>query len=98
MMMLGKLPFLWLVMSITTVAIAAYFISLTIDGVFGKDGFGTLGNMFVLTVGFFGALIVAEAMGYRLRGLQIATFVGLGGALSTFIFLALSKMALERIR
>ncbi|MCU0832743.1 MAG: hypothetical protein MUC58_14790 [Rhizobiaceae bacterium] len=98
MMMLGKLPFIWLVLAISAVAIASYMMSLVIDGIFGKDGFGTIGNMVVFTVGFFGALIVAEMLGFRLRGLQMATFTGLGGAIGLFLTLALGKMVLDKVR
>lgn len=98
MMMLSKLSFFWLMMAVTTVGIISYFVSLTIDGVFGKDGFGTIGNMVVLTAGFFIGLIVAEELGYRIRGLQMATFVGVGSALGTFIVCALCKLILDKIR
>jgi hypothetical protein len=98
MTMLGKLPFFWLIMSISTVAVVSYFISLMIDGVFGKDGFGTIGNMVVLTAGFFGGLVVAEKVRFAVHGLQQATFVGLGGALTTFLVLALLRLILDKIR
>jgi hypothetical protein len=98
MMMLSKLSFFWLLMAVTTVGIISYFISLMIDGVFGKDGFGTLGNMFVLTAGFFIGLIVWEAMGYRIRGLQMGTFIGVGSSLATFTVLAFLKLILDKIR
>ncbi|NJR13595.1 MAG: hypothetical protein HC779_04390 [Phyllobacteriaceae bacterium] len=88
MIMLGKLSAFWLFMAVSTVGVVSYFVALTIDGVFGKDGFGTLGNMAVLTAGFFGGLIMAEEIGYTVRGFQMATFVGVGGALGTFTVLA----------
>lgn len=98
MTMLGKLPFFWLMMSVSTVAVISYFISLMIDGVFGKDGFGTIGNMVVLTGGFFLGLIVAEKLRYAVHGLQMATFVGLAGALATFLVLAILKLIIDKIR
>jgi hypothetical protein len=98
MTMLGKLPFLWLVLAISSVAIASYLMSLVVDGIFGKDGFGTIGNMVIFTAGFFGTLILAEQFGFRLRGLQMATFTGLGGSITLFLFLALCKLILDKIR
>jgi hypothetical protein len=98
MILLGKLSAFWLIMAVTTVAVISYFIALMIDNVFGKDGFGTLGNMFVLTAGFFGGIIVAEHLGFHARGMHLATFVGLGSALGFFTLLALMRMGFERLR
>jgi hypothetical protein len=98
MMMLSKLSMFWVFMSVSTVGVISYFVALTIDGVFGKDGFGTLGNMAVLTAGFFLGLIVAEEIGYIVRGFQMATFVGIAGALSTFMTLAFLKLGMEKLR
>jgi hypothetical protein len=92
MMMLGKLSFFWLMMAIVTVGLVSYFVSLMIDGVFGKDGFGTIGNMIVLTAGFFAGIVGAEAWGFHFRGLQMSTYVGVAGALALFTVLALCKL------
>ena len=97
MIMLGKLSFYWLSFAVITVGVLSYFIALTIDGIFGKDGFGTIGNMVVLTVGFFGGIMVWERAGYYLTNFQISTFVGIGGALLTFIILALLKLIIDKI-
>lgn len=97
MIMLSKLSFYWISFAVITVGVCSYFIALTIDGVFGKDGFGTIGNMVVLTFGFFGGIIVYERLGYYLTNFQISTFVGVGGALLTFVTLAFLKMMLDKI-
>ena len=96
MTMLMKLSAFWLIMSVTTVAVLSYFISLMFNGVFGKDGFGTIGNMIVLTAGFFGGIIVAEYLGYSFRGLQMNVYLGLGSAFLTFTVLALLRMMIDR--
>ena len=97
MIMLGKLSFYWLSFAVITVGVLSYFIALTIDGIFGKDGFGTIGNMVVLTAGFFGGIMAWERAGYYLSNFQISTFVGVAGALLTFMTLALLKLILDKI-
>lgn len=94
---LSKLSIFWLGFAVVAVAVISYFVALTIDGVFGKDGFGTIGNMVVLTAGFFGGIIAYERLGYYLTNFQISTFVGVGGALLTFMVLALLKLILDKI-
>jgi hypothetical protein len=97
MTMLLKIDPFWLIMAITTVGVLSYFVARIIDGVFGRDGFGTLGNMFVLTAGFFGSFIIAEQIRFAIHGLQMATFVGVAGALATFMVLAIAKLAIDRL-
>jgi hypothetical protein len=97
MIMLAKLSFFWLSIAVIVVGVLSYFVALTIDGVFGKDGFGTIGNMVVLTAGFFGGIIVYEAAGYYLTNFQVSTYVGVGGALLTFVTLAFFKLILDKI-
>ncbi len=94
---LSKLSIFWLSFAVVAVAVISYFVALTIDGVFGKDGFGTIGNMVVLTTGFFGGVIVYERLGYYLSNFQVSTFVGIGGALLTFVVLAFLKLILDKI-
>jgi hypothetical protein len=94
---LSKLSVYWLSFAVITVAVISYFVALTIDGVFGKDGFGTIGNMVVLTTGFFGGIIVYESLGYYLTSFQISTFVGVGGALATFMVMAFLKLILDKL-
>ena len=99
MIALSKLSFFWLLFAITTVGVVSYFVALTINGVFGKDGFGTIGNMVVLTFGFFLGIIVTEHFQIvNVRSFQIATYAGLAGALATFTVLALIKMTIDRLR
>jgi hypothetical protein len=97
MIMLMKLSGYWLAFAVITVAVISYFVALTIDGVFGKDGFGTIGNMVVLTIGFFGGMVMFESAGYRLAGFQVSTYVGVGGALLTFTLLAFLKLILDKL-
>jgi hypothetical protein len=97
MLMLTKLSIYWLSFAVVTVGVISYFVSLTIDGVFGKDGFGTIGNMVVLTIGFFGGIVVYERVGYHLTNFQVSTYVGVAGALTTFMILAFLKLVLDRL-
>ena len=97
MTVLSKLPFFWLVMSVTTVGLLSYVVSLAFNRIFDKDGFGTIGNMIVLTAGFFGGIVAAEYFGHTFRGLQMNTYVGIAGALATFVVAALLAKLFDRI-
>jgi hypothetical protein len=97
MITLMKLSGYWLAFAVITVGVISYFVALTIDGVFGKDGFGTIGNMIVLTAGFFGGIIAYERAGYYLSNFQVSTFVGVGGALLTFMTLAFVKVIIDKL-
>ena len=97
MIMLSKLSVFWLGFAVVTVGVISYFLALMIQGVFGKDGFGTIGNMVVLTAGFFGGIVVYERLGYYLNNFQVSTYVGVGGALITFLILAFCKMIIDRV-
>jgi hypothetical protein len=97
MVILMKLSGFWLGMAVVCVGVCSYFIALTIDGVFGKDGFGTIGNMVVLSLGFFGGIVAYERAGYYLSNMQFSTFVGIAGALLTFTFLALFKVVIDKV-
>lgn len=94
---IASIPFVWLMLAIATVAIVSYMISLFLNSVFGRDGFGTIGNMMVLTCCFFGGIILGEMFGYRMNGLQMNTYLGLGASLGGFLVLAICKQILDRL-
>ena len=97
MTMLMKMSPFWLIMAVTTVALFSYAISLILNNLFGRDGFGTIGNMTVLTLCFFGGIAGAEYFGYTFRGLQMNAYLGMSCALVGYFVLALIKLIFDRI-
>lgn len=88
--MLWKLDPAWLMMGVATVSVLSYFFGSALHFLMREDGFGSFGNAVIIAGGFFLTLIAFNYQGYRLDGLQIAVFLGLGGAfilLSSLTFL-----------
>lgn len=87
----------WLMMAVASVAVLALFFGSALNAIMREDGFGSLGNMMLFTVGFFAAVIIANTWGISLRDLKLALAWGLGGAFTTVSLLALIKAAAARI-
>jgi len=94
--MLWNLEAGWLMMAVALVAVVAFFFGAALDAIMREDGFGPVGNMLVLTAGFFGAILGANLYGIELDDLTIAMAVGLGGAFVAVMLLALMKAGLAR--
>ncbi|MGE3306835.1 MAG: hypothetical protein AB7I52_12790 [Rhizobiaceae bacterium] len=58
--MLFELGTFWLVMAVAAECVFGYMFGTALDTLTGEDGFGALGNMFVLVGGFFGSIVVAN--------------------------------------
>ena len=95
--MISNLDAGWLLMAVTVVAIFSFMIGLALDALVSNDGFGAIGNMVVLTAGFFLAIMVANRYGYDFDELINACLVGLCGAFAVFSVLALGKAGLSRL-
>ncbi len=95
--MLWNLDLSWLLMAVAIVAMVSYIFGMALDGVMGSDGFGALGNMVVVTAGFFLGIFVANSYGITLRDLTIAIGAGLGGAFLSLALLAGFKAGLNRL-
>lgn len=95
--MLWNLDLSWLLMAVSIVAMLSYIFGMALDGVMGSDGFGPLGNMVVVTAGFFLGIFVANSYGITLRDLSLAIGAGLGGALISLGVLAGCKAGLNRL-
>lgn len=95
--MLWNLDFGWIMMAVTVVAMLSFLFGLALDGVMGSDGFGALGNMLIVTAGFFLAIFAANSYGVPLRDITWATATGLGGAFLCLAILALCKAGLNRL-
>ena len=95
--MLSNLDAGWLVMAVAMVAILFFMFGMALDALIADDGFGPIGNMVVLTAGFFLAIVGANWQGYTFGELLYAMLFGLSGAFACFSALALAKAGLGRI-
>lgn len=95
--MLSKLPMFWQVMAVATVVTLSYPISLMLSALMGQDRFGTVTNMTIVSLGFFGTLYACEHYGYALYGLQHMIMVGTAGAIATAFVLSLMRVGIAKL-
>lgn len=95
--MFWNLDPVWLAMAITVVAILAFMLGMALDALMDEDGFGPVGNMLVMTSGFFVTVTVANQHGIVFRDLAQATATGMVGAFACLTVVALLKAALSRL-
>jgi hypothetical protein len=95
--MLWNMDQMWLLMAVTVVAILGFIVALALDAIMGREGFGPLGNMAVITAGFFLGIFVANYFGVRLNDMTRAAVTGVGGAFVSLFVLAAIKGAMDRL-
>lgn len=95
--MLLDLDATWIVLAIAVVAILSYIVGVFFDALMKDDGFGSTGNMLVMTGGFFATVLGANARGIRFDTLGTAAAAGLAGAFAAFALLGLVKAGLSRL-
>lgn len=95
--MLWNLDPSWLLTAFAVVAMLSYLFGLALDGVMGAEGFGPLGNMVIITAGFFLGIFSANSYGIFLENLTVATGAGLTGAFVSLGVLAVCKATLNRL-
>ncbi len=95
--MLLELDTIWIVLAIATVAIVSYIVGVFFDGLMKDDGFGAVGNMLVMTGGFFAAVLGANARGTDFDTLGTGAAAGLAGAFAAMALLGLAKAGLSRL-
>lgn len=95
--MIWKLDPAWLMMAFASVTVLAFFFGSIMNAVMAEDGFGSFGNMLLITAGFFAAIFVANVHGIRMGNLSFAVATGMTGAFITLAALALIKAALARL-
>jgi hypothetical protein len=95
--MFWNLDPIWLAMAIAMVAIVSFMLGMALDALMDDDGFGPVGNMLVMTAGFFGTIIGANQHGIIFRDLAQATATGMVGAFACLTLVALVKAALSRL-
>lgn len=73
------------------VACLALLLGLALDGLMDRGGFGPLGNMAIITGGFFLGFLIANHFGIISGDLAMASATGLAGAFLTLAVSALIK-------
>jgi len=95
--MLENLDVTWLFMAIAVVAIFSFILGMALDSLMAGDGFGPIGNMMVVTGGFFLGIFLANLYGIRFYDLQSAVGTGLIGAFVSLGLLSFLKAQLGRL-
>jgi hypothetical protein len=95
--MIWNLSVGWLFMAVSVVAILSFILSLALNAIIGKDGFGPFGTMGIVTFGFFISIYAVNLYGVRLAKVQEAAFAGLIGAFVVLLTMLLLKAASRRI-
>lgn len=80
----------------TAIVISSYFIASAMDGVLGPDGFGVLGNQFVIIAGFYLGIWGANYLRLPVRDFTNAVISGLVGAFVALLILTIMKALLNR--
>jgi hypothetical protein len=94
--MLWNLDPAWLMMAVALVAVLSFFFGSIMDAIMCDDGFGPVGNMAVIAIGFFAAIFLVNCNGIALHSLAIAVATGLSGAFLILAALAVLKSGLAR--
>lgn len=95
--MLWKLDAIWLTLSISVIGILSFVVAMAIDAVMRDDGFGAIGNAFILAGGFVAGILLAEWWRMNLRDLAHVAAFGLCGALGCMLISVAVKAALNRL-
>jgi hypothetical protein len=95
--MLSHLDPVWLALAFAMVAILAFILGLALDALMDDDGFGPVGNMVLMTGGFFATIVGANYRGISFVDLAQATAAGMVGAFACLSLFALLKAGLARL-
>lgn len=94
--MIWNLDTPWLLMAIAIVVVLSLFFGAALDYLMREDGFGSTGNMIIVSTGFFLGILAANQHGYDLHEMHRAVMVGLAGAFVCLSALTLLKAILVR--
>ncbi len=95
--MLTNLDPTWMMMAFVIVAILSFIFGMALDGLMGSEGFGPIGNTFVVTAGFFLGIFAANLYGIHFYDVKMAVATGLCGAFGSLAVLAAIKAGLARM-
>jgi hypothetical protein len=94
--MIWNLDTAWLLMAVATVVVLSFFFGAALDYLMRDDGFGSTGNMMIVSTGFFLGIVAANHRGFDLHELHLAVLVGLAGAFICLGTMTLLKAMLAR--
>lgn len=95
-MMLAQLSFEWATVFAVLALMAGYLVGQAMDGVMGRLAFGPIGNMVILTVGFYLGLMLFERS--RLAGgIELHFVAGVSAAFLCLVILATLKRLVLRL-
>ena len=94
--MIWNLEMAWLLMAVATVVVLSFFFGSALDFLMREDGFGSTGNMVIVSTGFFLGIVSANRHGYDLHEMHLAVLVGLFGAFICLGALTLLKAMIAR--
>jgi hypothetical protein len=94
--MIWNLDTSWLLMAVATVVVLSFFFGSALDYLMRDDGFGSTGNMMIVSTGFFLGIVSANRQGYDLHEMHLAVLVGLAGAFVCLGTMTLLKAMIAR--
>jgi len=95
--MLLHLDATWLLFAVATVAVFGFFFGTALDAIMKEDGFGSTGNTLLFTLGFFVAVMAANAHGVTFSDIRLAVAWGMSGAFILISVMALIKAGLAKL-
>ncbi len=95
--MLWNLGAGWMLLAGGTVFGIAYMLSLMMESSIEREGYGPFAHATFITIGFFGAILVANHYGTNLKELKWALLYGAGGAAAVMLLMLLLKAAVMRM-
>ena len=80
----------------TSILLCSFFLASAMHGVLGRDGFGVIGNLIVITTGFYLGLWLGRYYGLSVRNFEIGVLAGLAGSFLSLLSLTVMKAFLSR--
>jgi hypothetical protein len=87
----------WTFMIFVTIVGAAYFLAYCMEGVLGKGGFGTSGNLAIIATGSYLGIYIAKMYRFDVFNPTISVYAALVGAFVALFGLCIAKTALSRL-
>ncbi len=95
--MLANLGIGWMIMAVGVVFGIAYMLSLMMESSIGREGFGPFAHAAIISIGFFGAILVANGYGINLKDLKWALAYGGGGGAAAMMTMLVLRAVFMRL-
>ena len=95
--MFGHLDTTTLMIMGLAIASGAFFAGVAMDGIMGRDGFGTIGNMAILLSGALVGMYVGDLFQWSIDRAVAQTVAAVGGGFSALALLAILKSLMIRM-